>query len=184
VLADAREQFRRSGYAGTSLGDLTEATGLSRGSLYGAFGGKLDLFVRVFDDYCTEGRDAEARQLAGPGRAYDQLVGHLEQMARSHPAERAPRACMLAKATAELAEREPAVAGRAATAFGALEDLYADVLARAQAEGDLAADADPRALAGMLLVVVRGIEAVAEAGAPEAELLRTVRTVLACLPRT
>ena len=52
VIAAARDQFWSAGYAGTSLDDLTEATGLGRGSLYGAFGDKHELYLRALDDYC------------------------------------------------------------------------------------------------------------------------------------
>ncbi|KJE23819.1 transcriptional regulator, TetR family [Frankia torreyi] len=38
VVCAARDQFWATGYTATSLDDLTAATGLGRGSLYGAFG--------------------------------------------------------------------------------------------------------------------------------------------------
>src|SRR5260370_37523240 len=43
--------FWSSGYCGTSLPDLLEATNLSRGSLYAAFGDKHGLFLRALDRY-------------------------------------------------------------------------------------------------------------------------------------
>ncbi|MGN6782193.1 MAG: TetR/AcrR family transcriptional regulator [Marmoricola sp.] len=46
VLQLAAAAFLRSGYEGTSVEDLTAATGLHRGSLYQAFGSKRGLFVR------------------------------------------------------------------------------------------------------------------------------------------
>jgi AcrR family transcriptional regulator len=41
--------FNRKGYAGTSLTDLTEATGLSKGSIYGNFANKDEVALAVFD---------------------------------------------------------------------------------------------------------------------------------------
>jgi TetR/AcrR family transcriptional repressor of nem operon len=46
--------FWSSGYHGTSLPDLLEATNLSRGSLYAAFGDKHGLFLRALDRYIGE----------------------------------------------------------------------------------------------------------------------------------
>ena len=40
VLHAAERQFRTSGYNGTSVDDISAATGLGRGSLYAAFDGK------------------------------------------------------------------------------------------------------------------------------------------------
>lgn len=55
VLQKVTEVFRTHGYEGTSIGDLEAATGVGRASLYGAFGDKRALFVRVFSDYSQAG---------------------------------------------------------------------------------------------------------------------------------
>ncbi|HLP11101.1 MAG TPA: TetR/AcrR family transcriptional regulator [Flavobacteriales bacterium] len=41
--------FNAKGYAGTSLNDLTEATGLTKGSIYGNFENKDEVALAVFD---------------------------------------------------------------------------------------------------------------------------------------
>jgi TetR/AcrR family transcriptional repressor of nem operon len=41
--------FNKKGYAGTSLSDLTEATGLTKGSIYGNFENKEEVALAVFD---------------------------------------------------------------------------------------------------------------------------------------
>lgn len=41
--------FNMKGYAGTSLSDLTEATGLTKGSIYGNFVNKDEVALAVFD---------------------------------------------------------------------------------------------------------------------------------------
>ncbi|WP_456677935.1 TetR/AcrR family transcriptional regulator [Bradyrhizobium sp. RDM12] len=46
VMDKALELFWRQGYEGTSLNDLLDATGLTKSSLYAAFGSKEDLFHR------------------------------------------------------------------------------------------------------------------------------------------
>lgn len=47
--------FRQRGYAATSVDHLVEATGVHRGSLYGAFGSKRGLFLRVLDSAGARG---------------------------------------------------------------------------------------------------------------------------------
>ena len=51
VLQAALRVFWEKGYEGTSLGDLQEAMGLTKSSLYKAFGGKEALFWRVVERY-------------------------------------------------------------------------------------------------------------------------------------
>jgi TetR/AcrR family transcriptional repressor of nem operon len=41
--------FNKQGFAGTSLNDITTATGLTKGSIYGNFGGKDEVALAVFD---------------------------------------------------------------------------------------------------------------------------------------
>ncbi|MDO9376148.1 MAG: TetR/AcrR family transcriptional regulator, partial [Ferruginibacter sp.] len=41
--------FNKKGYAGTSLTDLTEATGLTKGSIYGNFANKDEVALAAYD---------------------------------------------------------------------------------------------------------------------------------------
>lgn len=49
AVAAAAAVFRQRGYAATSIDHLVDATGVHRGSLYGVFGSKRGLFLRVLD---------------------------------------------------------------------------------------------------------------------------------------
>lgn len=51
ALDAAREVFWQKGFQGTSLDDITTATGLAKPSLYAAFGDKEALFLKVLDRY-------------------------------------------------------------------------------------------------------------------------------------
>ena len=47
VLAAAAVQFRANGYAGTSIDEVAEAAGYSKGAVYSNFASKEDLFLEV-----------------------------------------------------------------------------------------------------------------------------------------
>ena len=75
VVAAARRAFLATGYEGTSVDDLVTATGLHRGSLYGAFGSKRGLFVAALrqalgdaTQHCT---GPHCTRPAAGGRALD-----------------------------------------------------------------------------------------------------------------
>ncbi|GAA1655920.1 TetR/AcrR family transcriptional regulator [Nonomuraea maheshkhaliensis] len=184
VLDTARERFWAGGYAATRMDDIAEATGLGKGSLYGAFGGKQELFRRVFDDFCGAAVDDLSRQLSGSDEdAYARLSAHVHAVAASTAADTARRGCLLAKGAAELAEHDEAVAKRAQVTIEAMRTLLADDIAACQRNGDIAADADPGELAALVLAVLRGIEALGKAGASEETLTGIASTALAVLPR-
>ncbi|MFE3268061.1 TetR/AcrR family transcriptional regulator [Streptomyces sp. NPDC059215] len=185
VLDTAREQFWTSGYTATRMDDIAAATGLGKGSLYGAFGGKQELFHRVFDEYCSAIVDATAQQLRGDDEdAYARLSAHVRAVAAATAADTVQRGCLLAKGTAELAEHDKTVAKRAHTAIEALHALLEDDIAACQRNGDLAANSDPGKLAALVLAVLRGIEALGQAGANEEMLAAIADTALGVLPRS
>src|SRR5262245_35735682 len=69
VLDAAMRQFRRTGYAGTTLDDISTATGLGRGSLYSSFEGKHPLFLRTLDRYVEQTLATLEEKLSGPDEA-------------------------------------------------------------------------------------------------------------------
>ncbi len=66
VLVAAMEQFRHSGYGGTSIKALERATGLSSGSLYNSFGDKDVIFQKALTHY---------NQMVVAGRIEKHLTG-------------------------------------------------------------------------------------------------------------
>jgi AcrR family transcriptional regulator len=171
VATALRKQFSKSGYAGTSIADLTTATGLGKGSLYGAFGDKRRMFVRTFEDYCANARDNIRAQLAGPdATALTRLQDYATTIAKDSSAELNPNGCLLAKSTAELAASDADVARRALATYREMGSQIAECVAQAQRHGDIEATADTQALALMFLAAMRGIETLGKAGMSQAEL--------------
>jgi TetR/AcrR family transcriptional regulator, transcriptional repressor for nem operon len=181
VVRASRDLFWSQGYAGTSLDDLGEATGLGRGSLYNTFGDKHTIFLRSLDDYCTEASDGVRAQLRDPEvAAYDRLVAHVEAITASTAAER--RGCLMAKSAAELSATDPDVTKQVKRTLDAwLRELTATI-SEAQRDGDIDPEVDPRALASLLLAVLRGIEALRKGGASVATINAAAQQAISLLP--
>jgi len=160
VLTAARQRFNETGYHGTSVEDLSRATGLSKGSLYGAFGDKEALFQQVFDDYCAASDDGAAARVEGPE---EEALLRLRAWLHS-PEITDRRGCLLAKGTAELAWENDAIAARSLAAFETLLDSCRLLIEQAQRAGMVNPAADPEAVAGLILTTHRGLEALAKAG--------------------
>src|ERR1700760_592792 len=58
ALGKALDLFRKGGFAATSLDDLSTATGMTRPSLYGAFGDKRELYIKSYRRYRDDARAA------------------------------------------------------------------------------------------------------------------------------
>ncbi|MGY6655912.1 helix-turn-helix domain-containing protein [Amycolatopsis sp. TRM77291] len=61
AIEAAAAVFRQRGYHATSVDHLVEATGVHRGSLYGAFGSKHGLFARVLEHVAADRHDSAGR---------------------------------------------------------------------------------------------------------------------------
>jgi TetR/AcrR family transcriptional regulator, transcriptional repressor for nem operon len=183
VLRRARDRFWSTGFAGTSIDEVATATGLGKGSLYGAFGDKRQLYLRVFDGYCTEVTEATRRSLSGPDDgAYARLCAHVLAVAAATGRDTDHLGCLLANATAELAGQEPAVADRAHRAFQDLEDALVECIKQAQRHGDIDPAADARRHGRLLLAVLRGIEALGKANTDKKSLRSIAEAALDTLP--
>ena len=95
ALAKALRVFWEKGYEGTSLNDLTEAMGITRPSLYAAFGNKESLFRKALNLYETEKLAYIRRALEQPtarGVAETMLRGSVDNVMSVNCNE--PHGCM------------------------------------------------------------------------------------------
>lgn len=184
VLSAARDVFRTHGYAATSVDDLCAATGLGRGSLYGAFGDKHSLYLRALDSYTAsvidEVRD-ELRESAGS--AFERLVTHIRKRTRAQIADSKRLGCLLASGASELAATDREIVLRANRTMHAWRKELAATLAEAQRDGDLSPEADTDALANLLLTVLRGSEALRKQGFPPTAINAAADQAIALLAK-
>jgi AcrR family transcriptional regulator len=180
VVAAARDRFWNGGYAATSVDDLTVATGLGKGSLYGAFGDKHALFVRALDGYCVDAMDRVAEQLRRPGvSAYDRLAGHVRTMVADIVADSERLGCMMAKSSAELGAEDTDVDRVVSESLTRWRGNLVECIAEAQRDGTVRSDADPEALATTLLGLIRGFEALRKGGTEPAQIAAAAEQALA-----
>lgn len=100
VVRAARAAFWQHGYEDTAIPALEQATGLSRSSIYHAFGSKRGLFGAVIDSYLAEVIWPRLRPLTGTDVAEDALVVYLRGLhaALGTHASGADRGCLLVNA--------------------------------------------------------------------------------------
>ena len=136
VVAAARDEFWDRGYAATSVDDLTAATGLGKGSLYGAFGDKHSLYLRVLDDYIASSLDEVRATLRDPAfSAADRLARHLRGQVKLLAADATRRGCLMAKSAAELGATDAVVEEKVQRAYATWRDELVACIKEAQRDG-------------------------------------------------
>jgi TetR/AcrR family transcriptional regulator, transcriptional repressor for nem operon len=184
VVQAARDQFWLHGFNGTSLDDLTDVTGLGRGSLYAAFTDKRTLYLRAIDDYATALTDQVLADLRVPDKSgRDRLVDHIRAVTKLLTADTKSRGCLMAKSAAEMGATDKEVARRVRKWLDAYQRDIAEAIRVAQRDGDIDPDADPEELALLVLALLRGAEALRKGGMPPRAIVAVAEQAIALLPR-
>ncbi len=129
--------FWERGYAGTSLTDLSEATGMNRPSLYAAFGDKHAIYRKALGRYAARMATYAAEALAADGLE-DALMGFYSRMIELFVTDApAQRGCMVAGSASVDAVHDPTIRQ---VVLGSIERLDAALIERfrrAAADGEL-----------------------------------------------
>jgi AcrR family transcriptional regulator len=183
VVAAARDEFWERGYAATSVDDLTAATGLGKGSLYGAFGDKHSLYLRALDDYISSSLGDVRASLRNPSlTAYHRLASHIRGQAKVLAADKARRGCLMAKSAAELGGTDDAVEQKVERAYITWRDELVSCIKEAQRDGTVDAKRNPQTLASTVLAFMRGQEALHKGGAKPAQLKAAADEMVSLIP--
>jgi AcrR family transcriptional regulator len=184
ALRQAADAFWRAGYAGTSLDDLSAATGMNRPSLRAAFGDKHEIYVKALRDY-WERKFALMGEVLAPGRsladtlmeAYDAALGIY------FSGEGQPRGCFVVGTAVTEALEDPEVRQIVSDGFIGLDERFRERMALAREAGELRADADPEALALLASATMHTIAIRARAGRPRDELRELARKAVNAISR-
>lgn len=173
--------FWRKGYDGASMSDLTAAIGVTKPSLYAAFGNKEQLFRKVLDRYDqrTAGflsdsiRAATAREVA---------AGLLRGAAEFHASPANPPGCLMVQSALVGSVASASARRETRSRRNRLREAIQERLERVLHGEDLPCGAEPAALARYLVAVMRGMAVEAASGAGAAELHEIVDVALMSWP--
>jgi TetR/AcrR family transcriptional repressor of nem operon len=180
AMRNAIDVFRSQGYAGTSVQDLTEATGVARGSLYKAFHDKRSLFIAALDHYTAGSLKRLADGLAQPGSARAALRETLLGYARRASGQRC-EGCLITMAAVELMPGDPEVTALINLLFRRMQDLFAATVIRGQSDGEIPPDRDERAIARFLVCTIQGLRVFGKTAPSESEMTEVIDLALKAL---
>jgi TetR/AcrR family transcriptional repressor of nem operon len=181
VVEAAMGAFRRGGFAGTSIQDLVDATGVGRGSLYAAFGNKEGLYLAALDLYHDRyavplvellRSGAPARELIREVMisVVDEVVGDGRQ-----------EACLIVGGATERARQDAAVQDRLKESIRSLETAFFDLIAHAQGTGELPGTHRPHDLARFLVMNLQGVRVIGAVDPDRAALTASVELAVNAL---
>jgi AcrR family transcriptional regulator len=181
ALAAALRVFWQRGFESASMAELTEAMGITKPSLYAAFGNKEALFRKALDLYEREKLGYVQTALDAPtarGVAERLLTGALQMQSNTCD----PKGCLgvissVACGVEAEGIRSEVIARRASSQRALIERFE-----RARQEGDLPDGLDAEGLARYLLALLQGLSVQAGSGASCEQLRALVETSLQVWP--
>ena len=182
VLTKIMMQFWRHGYSATSIRDLEKATGLFRGSLYHAFGGKREMFFQALRHYDRLHRADPIAELEKEDSPRGAVLAVFDAAASVAPGGSAREGGLEVNAALELGAHDEEVASLVADAFAGIAKFFCASIERGQACGEISPEVDPEQTAKSLLGLFLGLRVLSCVSPDKSFLESVVEQAEALLP--
>jgi TetR/AcrR family transcriptional regulator, copper-responsive repressor len=179
ALGKALDLFRKDGFAGTSLDDLSAATGMNRPSLYGAFGDKRELYIKSYERYRADARAAMIeifRDELPIRKRLERIYAVALDIYLS--GEEGPRGCFTVMTAASEAVFDTEIRSLVLEGFSELDKAFANCFRQAKQKGELPESADAVVLAQLASATIHTLAIRSRARVPRKELEAIVKGAL------
>jgi TetR/AcrR family transcriptional repressor of nem operon len=163
VIESLMKVFWDKGYEATSMLDLVAASGLLKGSLYGAFGDKQAIYLAALKHYDRTRIQAGIEMLNGEGTARQKIARLFDNVIESTRRGVFAGGCLLCNASLEKAVTDRAVKNEVKTTIRRLKLSIMEAL-KAQIENE----DEAASLAAFIISAYFGTRVLAKGGAPVA----------------
>ena len=172
ALKKAIEAFSEHGYEGTSTDALLLAMGISRQSMYGAFGDKKRLYLEALQRYTADSISNQLRILSSTPSPMKGLEAMLDLAVSLAIADPEPK-CLGISAVCEFGRSDPEVTMITDMASRTMLFGLERRISEARASGEISKSVDAQIAAQFIMATLAGIKIAARAGAT-AESLRGI----------
>lgn len=169
VLAVVVDLFWEKGFGATSVGDVVDRTGLSKSSIYGAFGSKDELYRAALARYLDDHRAMVDETLRHGTRGLADVDAFLDRIRAQVEQQRESRGCLAVNTSTELGSAEPSLVEFGTRHREFLREGFLAALERAAAAGEIDRER-PETDANVLVSVVLGMAVMVRGGASPAEV--------------
>lgn len=150
LLSAGRELFSQQGYHGTGLKAVLDQVGVPKGSFYHYFPSKEAFTAEIIRDYAdwllALMDNAIARQNASPRELIRQIY---RTMIAEFDRQDCVQGCLLGNLAAEIGAASPDCRQALNEAYDRWQILFADLVARGQAQGQFREDLSPDSLSAL-----------------------------------
>lgn len=181
ILDKVVDAFWQNGFEGTSMADLTAATGLNKPSLYAALGNKEDMFRAAFARY--RARQAEfTGNVLSHASAREGIHNLLLALVISQTQAGLPHGCLMVHGNLVGGPESAAIREELLAQRKAAQAKLRQRLVKAQADGEFPRTVSATDFSHYLTTVIQGLAVQAAGGATRQTLHRVVALAMAAWP--
>ena len=177
VVTKALDVFWRLGFRETTMPNLAATTGVQRGSLYNAYGGKQTLFLLSFDRYADAFLNSARAALANP-EPRAAITGFLASMVANMTSGTPARGCLTTRTVLEM-EADDEIAAKVRRLLDDLKNLVRTALSTSAARKALVLK--PDLAAELIVTFTRGLAVMERAYRDRSRLERTATALVSLL---
>jgi len=156
IIERTAEVFNTKGYAGTSLTDLTEATRLTKGSIYGNFENKEEVALAVFDYNYEKVFSIISAEMNKQYTWKDRLLVYYHVYSEQQKYPFPVGGCPLLNTATEADDTHPALRKKVADALNAWRGNLITIVRKGKAAGEFHPDTDEEQLAITIMAAIEG----------------------------
>lgn len=178
--------FNEKGYAGTTITDLTNATKLTKGSIYGNFTNKDDVALAAFDYNFNRVTQYIRKKMANKENSIDRLLVYPQVYGNFLKIPFLKAGCPILNTSTEADDTHPQLRERAANALVFWQTAIENQLKRGIQRGEIKKETNTTEFAIMLMALIEGAVMMAKVHGKSTELKMAMnvlqRQILALKP--
>lgn len=153
ALEKAMHVFWSKGFDSASIADLIEETGINRGSLYNAFGGKQPLFVKALLKYDRDNRHATLARLEAMDNPIGAIHEFFDAMVANTETDTQKKGCFLFNTVLDSNTHDAEVNSIVDKGLRELEGFFRRCIEVGQARGAIPNEINPESKAKAMLAL-------------------------------
>jgi TetR/AcrR family transcriptional repressor of nem operon len=156
ILEKASVLFNRQGFAGASLADIMEATGLQKGGIYRHFESKEALALEAFDHALARIRRRFEQALEGRRHAIERLHAVVDVIRDNFTRPHVEGGCPVMNTAIENDDGNPELRARALQAMDDWAAMIRRIVERGAERGEVRPGTDPDEVATLVIALLEG----------------------------
>ena len=156
IIDKALPIFNTKGYAAASISDITAATGITKGAIYGNFKNKDEVAVAAFEYAMERILEKLRASIKQAGNAPDKLraiVNYYQEYVLNPPVK---GGCPVLNTSVEADDNHPLLRTKVVRFIGLVKDSLKQIIYRGVAEQQLKADIDVEGFATFMFATIEG----------------------------